>query len=439
MQASVISALTYGWINEIIWSGFKTSLNRESLYQIDNSECSKTVSAKLSQEWKRIALKYKNESAKLNEKPNIEIGHQFEKEYLNMSQLKKNSYKLDENSNAKKPSLSLCLCKTFYGKFLGGSFLRLIQEILAFAPPIFLNKLINFFNDKQQNAMIGVLYSVLLFFSLIAKSMLSHHSIYRMSVVGARIRTALMNLIYEKSLHLSSNSRRLTSVGEMSNLVSVDAQIFVDFMLYICYIWSGPIQILICIYFLWQYLGVASLAGLAMMILSIPLNAYLSERGRKLSVKKLQFQDSRIKMISELLNGIRVVKFYGWEISFQKIIEKIRNNEVLYLIKYAFIKCTTIFMWDCMPIIVASTTFITFVLIDKNNKLDANITFVSLALLDIMRIPVIVLPMAISSLVKANVSLKRIKDFLLKEEIDPDFYESTEKSGWLFAKYTILM
>ena len=238
-----------------------------------------------------------------------------------------------------------------------------------------------------------------MFSSLVAKSVLNQHCLYKMAVVGGRIRTSLMNLIYEKSLHLSSNSRRLTSVGEMSNLISVDSQTFVDFILYSSYIWSGPIQILICIYFLWQYLGVASLAGLAMMILSIPLNAYLSERGRKLSVKKLQFQDSRIKMISELLNGIRVVKFYGWEISFQKIIEKIRNNEVLYLIKYAFIKCTTIFMWDCMPIIVASTTFITFVLIDKNNKLDANITFVSLALLDIMRIPVIVVPMAISSLV----------------------------------------
>ena len=431
MKASVISALTFSWINEIIWAGFKTTLNRKSLFQIDHSERSETVSVKLNNEWKKLALKYKNESTKLNTKPNKEIGHHFENECLNSSQLNKNSKLLDENSKVKKPSLAWCLCKAFYGKYLAGSFLRLIQEILAFAPPILLNKLINFFNDKQQNVTIGILYSVLVFSSLVAKSVLNQHCLYKMAVVGGRIRTSLMNLIYEKSLHLSSNSRRLTSVGEMSNLISVDSQTFVDFILYSSYIWSGPIQILICIFLLWQYLGVATLAGLAVMILSIPLNAYLSERERKLSVKKLKFQDSRIKMISELLNGIRVIKFYGWELSFQKIIEKIRNNEVAYLIKSAFLKCANNFTWDCSPIIVASTTFITFVLIDKNNKLDANITFVSLALLDIMRVPVLLLPIVISSLIKANVSLNRIRNFLLKEEIDVDFYDLKDNSGKL--------
>ena len=420
--------MTFGWINEIIWSGFKTTLNRDSLYQIDNSECSKTVSAKLSQEWKRQAIKYEKALTDLNKKQNV---HLLEQECLHLGDLNTNSKLLAENDTTKKPSLAWCLCKNFYGKYLAGSFLKLIQEILAFAPPILLNKLINFFKDKQQNTMIGALYGGLLFFSLVVNSMLSQHSLNKMTIVGTRVQTALMNLIYEKSLHLSSKSRRLTSVGEMSNLISIYAQIFVEFTMYISIIWSGPMQILICIYFLWQYLGVASLAGLCVMILSIPSNAYLSEISRKLSVKKLQFQDSRIKMISELLNGIRVIKFYGWEISFQKIIEKIRKNEVAYLIKSAFLKCAKNFTWDCLPIIVASTTFITFVLIDKNNKLDANITFVSLALLDIMRMPVISLPLVISSIVRADVSLERIRDFLLREEIDVDFYDTVENSGYL--------
>jgi ATP-binding cassette, subfamily C (CFTR/MRP), member 1 len=71
---------------------------------------------------------------------------------------------------------------------------------------------------------------------------------------------------------------------------------------------------------------------------------------------------------------------------------------------------------------VASATFTCFVLIDKKNILDANITFVSLSLLDIMRFPVIILPVVISSIIKAKVALKRITTFLLREEIDANYF-----------------
>ena len=74
-----------------------------------------------------------------------------------------------------------------------------------------------------------------------------------------------------------------------------------------------------------------------------------------------------------------------------------------------------------MPIIVASTTFFCFIIIGKNNVLDANIVFVSLAVFDIMRYPVIILPNVISLIMKAKVALTRITTFLLREEIDTKY------------------
>ena len=429
-----MSTLTFWWITRIILNGFKTSLTRQNLWNLETQESSKNISKKFNVAWKKLALKYEHSLAEKNAKQRsnkrnstTENGHELEKIGLNVD-FKKTRLETSDRP-VKRPSLALCLCKTYYGKFIAGSFLKFIQDFLNFVPSIVLNHLINYFNDKEQNVAIGVLYGFILLICLVAKTLLYNHYINKMTYVGARVRTSLMNLIYEKSLNLSSNSRRLTSVGEMSNLITVDSQVFIDFMTYVNMIWSAPLQIFICIICLWQYLGVASLAGLAVMLLSIPLNAYISEQSRKMDVKKLLFQDSRIKMINELLNGIRVIKFYGWELSFQKIIDKIRKSEVAFLIKSAFLKCATNFTWDCSPILVASTTFITFVLIDKNNKLDANITFVSLTLLDVMRFPVMILPLVISSLIKANVSLNRIANFLLKEEINPDLYEKESVSS----------
>ena len=42
------------------------------------------------------------------------------------------------------------------------------------------------------------------------------------------------------------------------------------------------------------------------MILMIPVNAALATWGRKLQVKQMAFKDSRIKIVNELLNGIKV-------------------------------------------------------------------------------------------------------------------------------------
>ncbi len=84
---------------------------------------------------------------------------------------------------------------------------------------------------------------------------------------------------------------------------------------------------------LWQYLGVASLAGLATMVTFIPINAWLSNKSKVLQAQKLKFQDSRIKLLNEILNGIKVLKLYGWEPSFQNIVNKIREKELVVFFK----------------------------------------------------------------------------------------------------------
>ena len=51
------------------------------------------------------------------------------------------------------------------------------------------------------------------------------------------------------------------TVGETTNLMSIDTQKFMDLMLYLNMIWASPLQIALAIYSLWQILGPASLAG----------------------------------------------------------------------------------------------------------------------------------------------------------------------------------
>ncbi|RNA37460.1 multidrug resistance-associated 1 isoform X3, partial [Brachionus plicatilis] len=316
----------------------------------------------------------------------------------------------------RKPSLIICLWKVFGGKFLAGTFLKLVQDILSFSSPILLDMIINFIKDKDQTMSVGIFLTILLFLTSFCQSLIMQHYYFRMYLVGTRIRTALVNMIYKKSLRLSPTARNACSVGNINNLVAVNAQLFLTLIPFLNMIWSSPLQIIICIYMLWRYLGIGAFAGLATTVIFIPLNGFATNLNKKLSVKKLNNQDLRLKIINEILAGIKVIKFYGWEVSFQKIVNKIRSDEMKYFSRNAIAGIITSFTWASAPFIVAAVSYATFVLVSEENNLDPSTAFVSLTLFYLIRFPLALLPQTITMVVQGYISLKRIRRLLLMDE-----------------------
>ena len=74
-------------------------------------------------------------------------------------------------------------------------------------------------------------------------------------------------------------------MGEVVNLMSVDAQRFMELTTYLNMLWSAPFQMIVCLYFLWQTLGPSVLAGVAVMIVLIPINAVIAKKSRALQVR----------------------------------------------------------------------------------------------------------------------------------------------------------
>ncbi|XP_063562335.1 ATP-binding cassette sub-family C member 3 isoform X2 [Gorilla gorilla gorilla] len=172
-----------------------------------------------------------------------------------------------------------------------------------------------------------------------------------------------------------------------------------------------------------QNLGPSVLAGVAFMVLLIPLNGAVAVKMRAFQVKQMKLKDSRIKLMSEILNGIKVLKLYAWEPSFLKQVEGIRQGELQLLRTAAYLHTTTTFTWMCSPFLVTLITLWVYVYVDPNNVLDAEKAFVSVSLFNILRLPLNMLPQLISNLTQASVSLKRIQQFLSQEELDPQSVE----------------
>lgn len=64
------------------------------------------------------------------------------------------------------------------------------------------------------------------------------------------------------------------------NLMSSDAQQFVQLMPFINILWSGPFQITIAMVFLWRELGPSVLAGVGVLLLLLPLNVLVARRSK---------------------------------------------------------------------------------------------------------------------------------------------------------------
>ena len=88
--------------------------------------------------------------------------------------------------------------------------------------------------------------------------------------------------------------------------MAVDAQKLQEVTGYLHMIWSAPLIVIVVMYFLWQELGAAAFAGLGLMILLAPINMYVGNKQKILQSTQMKHKDSRIKMMNEILSGIKV-------------------------------------------------------------------------------------------------------------------------------------
>lgn len=95
----------------------------------------------------------------------------------------------------------------------------------------------------------------------------------------------LASYICLQALTVSNATRKEFTVGETVNLMSADAQRFMDFANFVHQLWSAPVQIALSILFLWQELGPSVLAGVGVMVLLIPINAVLVAKARAIQVR----------------------------------------------------------------------------------------------------------------------------------------------------------
>uniref|UniRef100_A0A6Q2YRY8 ABC-type glutathione-S-conjugate transporter n=1 Tax=Esox lucius TaxID=8010 RepID=A0A6Q2YRY8_ESOLU len=280
--------------------------------------------------------------------------------------------------------------------------------------------LLGFMHDEDSPLWKGYMFAFLMFLLSSLQSLFNHQYMYSCFTVGMRVKTAVMGLVYRKVWRMSGAARRSCTVGEIVNLVSTDTQKLMDMVVYFNAVWVAPIEITLCLFFLWQRLGPSALAGIATVILIFPLNGFIAKMRSKLQEVQMRYTDSRIKLMNEILSGIKILKFYAWERAFLEWVLGYREKELNALKRSQVLYSISIASFNSSSFLVTFAMFGVYVLIDDKNVLDAQKVFVSMALINILKTPLSQLPFAMSTTMQAIVSLKRLGKFLCQDELKPD-------------------
>ncbi|XP_066469734.1 ATP-binding cassette sub-family C member 3 isoform X2 [Tiliqua scincoides] len=418
LNSGFLSKITYWWFTSMAIQGYKKPLEEKDLWSLNEDDRSEVIVQALEREWNKQKQERQQKKDVAYVKNSNHVTNHVD------GTLEESEILISSNRKQSEPSFLKALLRTFGPYFLIGSFLKLIQDLLSFVNPQLLSMLIGFIKNKDAPVWWGYLIAALMFFSAVLQTIILHQQFHYALITGMRLRTGIIGMIYRKSLIITNSAKRSSTVGEIVNLMSVDAQRFMDLTTFLNMLWSAPLQICLALYFLWQTLGPSVLAGVAVMVLLIPFNAVIAMKTRAFQVEQMRYKDSRIKLMNEILNGIKVLKLYAWEPSFAEKVLEIRKNELRVLRKSAYLNSLSTFAWVSAPFLVALTTFAVYVTVDEKNILDAEKAFVSLSLFNLLRFPLNILPQVIGNIVQSSVSLKRIQHFLSHDELDPNCVET---------------
>ncbi|XP_014768022.2 ATP-binding cassette sub-family C member 3 [Octopus bimaculoides] len=252
-------------------------------------------------------------------------------------------------------------------------------------------------------------------------------------LLAMRIRGLLTSFVFRKTLTLSNACRQTFSMGQIVNTMSIDCSRFQEAIPFLYVMISSPIQISLSLYLLYQQLGASAFAGLVLLLLFLPVNGILMGKIKMYQAQQMKSKDIRIKLMNEILNGIKVIKLYAWEESLQKKINEIRNKEISLLRKAAYVTSISTFLSTITPFMVTFVTFATYTLSSTSHPLTAQKAFVSLSLFNILRAPIELVPLFMSQTMQLTVAMKRLNICLNSPDLSSDYVKYVTRSDFAIA------
>ncbi|XP_069312528.1 ATP-binding cassette sub-family C member 11-like [Eulemur rufifrons] len=284
-----------------------------------------------------------------------------------------------------------------------------ITSILG--PVLIIPKILDYSEERSGDIVRGVGLCIALFLSECLKSV-SLCSIWIINQrTGIRFRGAISSFAFEKLIQFKSLTH-ITS-GEAINFFTSDLNYLFEGVYYGPLVLLAGVSLVVCTIFTCLILGPTALFATLCFLLIFPLEVLLTTAILKTQHRTSQVSDQRIRVTSELLTCMKLIKMYTWEKPFAKIIKDLRRKEKTLLERSGLLQSLTTVNLFLTPTAASVVMILIHVLLGR--KLTASLAFTALATLNPLRLAVFYGPFAIKGLTNSKSAVERFKKFFLQE------------------------
>ncbi|KAK1341987.1 hypothetical protein QTO34_016739 [Cnephaeus nilssonii] len=217
-----------------------------------------------------------------------------------------------------------------------------------------------------------------------------------------------LSLSYFQALRLNHTAMGKTTIGQIVNLLSNDVNKFDQVTVFLHFLWAGPLQAIAVTVLLWLEIGISCLAGMAVLIILLPLQSCVGKLFSSFRSKTATFTDVRIRTMNEVITGIRIIKMYAWEKPFADLITDLRRKEISKILRSSYLRGMNLASFFVSSKIIVFVTFTAYVLL--GNKITASRVFVAVTLYGAVRLTVtLFFPSAIEKVSEALVTISRVQ------------------------------
>ncbi|KAI0066587.1 hypothetical protein BV25DRAFT_1403282 [Artomyces pyxidatus] len=214
-------------------------------------------------------------------------------------------------------------------------------------------------------------------------------------------------------------------VGRINNLVTTDIDNILDARDFLFVLMQLPIQVGLCIYFLYQYLGWSAFVGMASMVMLFPVPGKVAQLLQNVQRETAKATDARVQIVTETMSVLRMVKLFGWESKIGQRLDEKREIELKNVRKKEVLGLYVGMVNYVIPVITMIVTFGTYTAIMKG-ELKPSIIFPSMTVFDLLTDQLHSVFRWVPDLIQARVSMDRVTDFLQNTELLDEYAASAD-------------
>jgi len=302
--------------------------------------------------------------------------------------------------------------RTFYKDFLMSILLVFPVIIAHIAQPLLIRQIVLYIKDQTIFPIYtDYLFAVALCISAMIQAVVPQQIFFRNRRAGMRIYSALSSAIYKHLLSINTAALHQTTAAQIINLVANDVGKFEELSVFMHNSVLVPVEVLVSFGIIWRYIGLPTVFGYGVLILLIPMQIMFSKKFSQYRKTTMSCTDTRVQTINELIKGCQIIKMYNWEKAMEERVREARRCELSNIYKSSCLRALNTAISFTALLLISLATFGGSWLMGRT--LLSEDIFSTLAFFVMIRGPVtLAIPNAIEKLGEANVSAKRIDQFM---------------------------